>query len=139
MKTSAGQVELRIPRRAEFVRVARRTAYAVAGELDFTYDVVKDIELAVGEACNNAVEHVKKASCEDIVMRLSVDERRLVIDVWDHGQGFDPSRIDSADAQERDVGGLGITIIRSVMDEVDIKHDAETGTRVHMVKYRARS
>ncbi len=137
MKVAApAKVELRIPRRAEFVGLARMAARWRAAQLDFTYDVVKDIELAVAEACNNAVEHVKQASCEDIVLCLGVEDRRLVIDVCDHGQGFDLSRIDSPDAQEGDAGGLGIPIMRSVMDEVDFRYDPIMGTCVRMVKCR---
>ena len=139
MDKPAGQVELKIPRRAEFVRLARMAACAMAAQSDFTYDVMKDVELAVGEACTNAVEHVKGANCEEILIRLGMDETRLVIDVCDHGQGFDLSRVESTDAQEGDVGGLGITIIRSVMDEVDIQCDPQAGTCVRMIKYRARS
>ena len=139
MDNSAGQVELKIPRRAEFVRLARMTACAMAAQLDFTYDVMKDVELAVGEACTNAVEHVADESCDEILVRFTIEGERLAVEVVDRGQSFDLSRVDSADAEEGDVGGVGITIMRSVMDEVHIQCDPKTGTCVRMIKYRARS
>ena len=75
MKTrTPDQVEIRIPRRAEFVRVARMAACALASQLDFTYDVIKDIELAVGEACANAVEHVAGEGSNDVTVRFNVDD-----------------------------------------------------------------
>ena len=139
MKTATPeQVELRIPRRAEFVRVARMAACAVAAQLDFTYDVMKDIELAVGEACANAVEHVADASCDEILVRFTVDSDQLTMDVIDRGQGFDPSQAGQTEVQWNEAGGLGLVVIREIMDELEISCDAETGTCVHIVKYRSK-
>ncbi len=138
MAGSAGQVELKIPRRAEFVRLARMTACAVAAQLDFTYDVMKDVELAVGEACTNAVQHVADESCDEILVRFTIDGERLAVEVVDRGQGFDLAAVEQEGEEER-IGGVGITIMRSVMDEVDIQCDPKTGTCVRMIKYRARS
>lgn len=123
------RMELRIPRRPEYVRMARRTTCALAAQLDFTYDVIKDIELAVGEACTNAVRHVERARSEEILVRFTVESRRLVIEVIDYGQGFEP--------EEEGGEGLGLMVMRSVMDEVDIQCQADSGTCVRMVKYRS--
>jgi len=150
-----GQVELRIPRQAEFVRVARMTACALAAQLDFTYDVVKDIELAVAEACTNAIEHgVPRAAAQaaraasdagrslaaeerydEIVVRFITHPEQLAVEVIDRGQGFDPEELG---ADEEAVGGLGLMVIRQVMDEVHIECTAEAGTCVRMIKHRAR-
>lgn len=138
MERSAGQVELKIPRRAEFVRLARMTACALAAQLDFTYDVMKDVELAVGEACTNAVEHVADESCDEILVRFTIDGERLAVEVVDRGEGFDREAAEQEGEEER-IGGLGLLVIEQVMDEVDIQCDAETGTCVRMIKYRARS
>ena len=129
--TTPTRMELRIPRKPEFVRMARRTTCALAAQLDFTYDTIKDIELAVGEACTNAVRHVDKAHSDEILVRFTVESRRLVIEIIDYGQGFQP--------EEEGGEGLGLMVMRSVMDEVDIECQAETGTCVRMVKYRGSS
>ena len=130
------QVELRIPRSCEFVRVARKTAAALAHQLAFTIHDVADIELAVSEACTNAVEHVRGEECHEILLRFAVEPERLVMEVVDSGPGFDPSQTPDADLGEEGVGGLGLLVIRAVVDELDIESDAEVGTRVRMVKYR---
>jgi serine/threonine-protein kinase RsbW len=138
--TTPDQVEIRIPRRAEFVRVARMAACALASQLDFTYDIIKDIELAVGEACANAVEHVAGEGSNDVTVRFSVDDHQLTVEVIDRGQGFDPSQLPAEGPPEDwdDPGGLGLVVIREVMDEMTVDCDASTGTCVRMVKYRAR-
>ncbi len=142
MKTSTpDQVEIRIPRRAEFVRVARMAACALASQLDFTYDVIKDIELAVGEACANAVEHVSEAERDEILVRFSVDPTQLAVEVVDPGQGFDPEQAAGPAASLEDwgdPGGLGLVVIREVMDELAVDCDPVAGTSVRMVKYRSR-
>jgi len=132
------QVELRIPRSCEFVRVARKTAGALAHQLQFTLHEVADIELVVGEACTNAVEHVGE-QCPDILVRFSVDDEQLVMEVIDKGHGFDPAQVPQANAEDETIGGLGLLVIRSLMDELEIKCDPDAGgTRVRMVKYRKR-
>jgi len=129
------QVELRIPRSCEFVRVARKTAAVLAHQLEFTIHDVADIELAVSEACTNAVEHVGE-HCPEIVVRFSVQPEQLVMEVIDRGAGFDPAQLGETDADLECAGGLGLLVIRSLMDELDIKCDAASGTCVRMVKYR---
>jgi serine/threonine-protein kinase RsbW len=137
MKTVVpAQVELHIPRSCEFVRVARKTAGALAHQLQFTIHDVADIELAVSEACTNAVEHVSDDECSEVVVRFSADEEKLVMEVVDRGPGFDPSCVSSAETADGGVGGLGLLVIRSLMDELDITCDQKTGTCVRMTKYR---
>jgi anti-sigma regulatory factor (Ser/Thr protein kinase) len=131
------QIELRIPRSCEFVRVARKTAGALAHGLQFTLHEVADIELAVSEACTNAVEHVSE-QCPEILVRFSVEAEQLVMEVIDRGPGFDPTRPPESSLEDEDgVGGLGLLVIRALMDELEIKCGPdEGGTRVRMVKYR---
>lgn len=137
--TTPDQVEIKIPRRAEFVRVARIATLALTSQLGFTYDVIKDVELAVGEACANAVEHVSGDACNEIVVRFSIDPTQLAVEVLDHGQGFDPEDAAEASMDSWDTpGGLGLAVIREVMDELVVDCDPQSGTCVRMVKHRSR-
>jgi len=132
---AASQIELRIPRRPEFVKLARCTAWTLAAQLEFVVSQADDIRLAVGEACTNAVEHVPADACEAILIRFLVAPESLTIEVVDDGPGFDASAPPDV---EDDIGGLGLVIIRSVMDDVDVVCDPKTGTCVRMTKYRDR-
>ncbi len=133
------QVELRIPRKPEFVRLARATAWALAAQLDFVISHADDIKLAVSEACTNAVEHVPPGQSDEIVVRFLVDPSRLTVEVVDGGPGFSvgegepPAEMNQPGESER---GLGLIIIQSIMDEVDVVCDAKTGTCVRMTKFR---
>ncbi len=127
------QVELRIPRKPEFVRLARATAWALAAQLDFMVSHADDIKLAVGEACTNAVEHVPPDRCTEMVVRFLVDPERLTVEVVDNGPGFTMAEVGEPGECE---SGLGLVIIQSIMDEVDVVCDPKTGTCVRMTKYR---
>jgi serine/threonine-protein kinase RsbW len=129
------QVELKIPRKPEFVRLARATAWALAAQLDFVVSHADDIKLAVGEACTNAVEHVPPDQSDEVVVRFLVDPERLTVEVVDNGPGFAIVDVGAPGESER---GLGLVIIQSIMDEVDVVCDPKTGTCVRMTKYRAR-
>lgn len=130
------QMELRIPRSCEFVRVARKAAGALAHQLAFGLQDVWDVELAVSEACTNAIEHVPGESCEEILLRFVVEPERLVMEVVDRGPGFDPTQVDEGGGDEDSPGGLGMLVIRGVMDDVEVECDPDTGTCVRMVKCR---
>jgi anti-sigma regulatory factor (Ser/Thr protein kinase) len=111
-------------------------ACALAAQLDFTYDVMKDVELAVGEACANAVEHVAGEGCDEVIVRFVIDAKQLAVEVIDRGEGFDPAMAVDEDKHWEHPGGLGLVVIREVMDEMEIQCDPETGTCVRMIKYR---
>ena len=141
MTTCSGcQVELSIPNLPEFVAVARLTMAGIATRMQFTVEDIDDIKVAVGEACNNAIEHgcPAKHGTEMIVLRCDLNADALVITVQDPGEGFDPA---TATRQHRHTNtltlterGLGMLLIESLMDEVDFTSTPDTGTQVRMVK-----
>jgi serine/threonine-protein kinase RsbW len=49
--TASDEVRLQVPASPEFLRLARVTAAGLAGRLEFTYDEVEDLRLAIDEAC----------------------------------------------------------------------------------------
>ncbi len=63
-ETSAAKVTVVIPCRAEYVAVARLAILGVANRLDYSYDEVEDVRLAVGEACTHAVERARVAASQ---------------------------------------------------------------------------
>ena len=92
-----------------------------------------DVVLAAGEACNNAAEHAHTAGGQFTVRGVD-DGTALAIEVTDYGNGFDVTgKGDGMDPEERGVRGLGIFLMRCLMDEVSYKTDGR-GTTVRMVK-----
>ena len=73
----------------------------------------------------------------DILVKLDIE--KLTIVVTDHGKGFDPQKVKVPDMKEYlaqlKVGGLGIYLMRTLMDEVDYNIHPGVKNQVKMVKY----
>ena len=129
-----GLVELRIPCRAEWVALARLSSAAVASRMHFSIDEIEDVKLAVAEACTNAIQHAEGSAFMEIRCETSADGLRIT--VRDYGRGTVPEHIVPRDLEDARVGGLGVFLIRSLMDDVSYDVHAENGTSLTMFKRR---
>ncbi|MDQ6780299.1 MAG: ATP-binding protein [Candidatus Eremiobacteraeota bacterium] len=113
---------------------ARRLVKQWATEAGFGEGEVFDIVLATGEASTNAVLHASSEA--GFWLACEVFEHRLAIQVHDFGPGFSlQGRGVYIEPHLRSAGGLGIYIMRSLMDEVSFEMD-ESGTTVTLVKIK---
>ncbi len=139
--TSVREFKLRIPSQTDNLELIRYFVGRVAEKVGFDDEDVGKIELACDEACTNVIKHAynepKQVQSLDIAIKL--DYQKLTLVVTDHGKGFDPKAIRIPDMKEYlaelKVGGLGIYLMKTLMDEVD--YDIKPGVRnqVRMVKY----
>lgn len=150
------RLEMRIPARAEWVRVVRLATAGVASRAGFAYDDIEDIKLAVAEACNNAILHSDGTADSDgadagstpstntaiVTIRWQLLENAIRISVSDEGRldppGL-PRRAGSTPSLERSIkelpeGGMGLLLIESLMDEVEHETGAHADTTLHMTK-----
>ncbi|MED4161591.1 anti-sigma B factor RsbW [Halalkalibacterium halodurans] len=136
-------IEMTVPAKSEFVGVVRLTVSGIANRLGYTYDDIEDIKIAVAEACTNVVDH---AYDEGGTMGLSFHlyEDRMEVIVTDQGQSFDMDAfreslgpIDgSKPIQDLREGGLGLFLINTLMDKVEMKEDS--GVVLAMTKFLQR-
>jgi serine/threonine-protein kinase RsbW len=114
-------VRLTIPARAEYITLCRLALTGIARVRDLPDEVLADLKLALTEAASNSVRHAYSGDEETGVVEISYELRadRLVIEVTDDGEGFDPEDT-GGPPEELSEGGLGIAIIRSIADEVEI-------------------
>lgn len=130
--SSRGIVELRIPSKAEWVAVARLAIAAVANRLNFSIEDIEDVKLAVAEACTNCIQHAEGSSQIEITCETEVEG--LTVRVRDFGRGTRPEHIQSRRVDEPRVGGLGVFLIRSLMDTVEYDVHPDRGTNLVMTK-----
>jgi serine/threonine-protein kinase RsbW len=130
--TLDGNLQLRIPSRAEWVSVARLAVAGIAHRVDASIDEVEDLKLAVAEACTNCIQHAQ--GNEEVLVTFEISGRRITVVVEDGGKGFDGRALAPEPLGEPKVGGLGVFLIRSLMDEVDYDFDPLTGTKLTMSK-----
>jgi len=133
MTDSSDIVELRIPCKAEWVAVARLAVAAIASRMHFTIEEVEDVKLAVAEACTNVIQHAVDAN--HIEVRCESGPEELRVRVRDNGRGTRPEKISSnPPIDDPQVGGLGVFLIRSLMDRVEYNVQPDRGTDLLMVK-----
>lgn len=107
----------------------------------FSEKEVYSIQLAADEASTNIIEHAY-AGIENgkIEIDCSATGDELKIVMRDRGKSFDPSSVPEpnvkADLSERRIGGLGMYLMRKLMDEVYYESSPETGNTLTMIKRR---
>ena len=134
-------VELEIPAEPEFVGLVRLFVSSLATtRREIADDRIDDLKLAVSEACTNAIDaHTDSETDDRVIVRWGEGDDRLEISVNDSGPGFDPSSLPQhppvTDPERLNFErGLGIPLIRSLVDEVDFKTSGD-GTTVTLVMY----
>lgn len=112
----------------EFLDEIREFVGEIAREGGFSDREVYNIQLASDEAASNIIEHAYEGISDGLLeISCGVKNGVMTIILVDHGESFDPSEIPApdlkADLSERKIGGLGIFLMRKLMDEV--RYDAE--------------
>lgn len=132
--------QLKIPSRTDNLELIRLFVTAVAAKVGFSADDINKIELAVDEACANVIKHAYHQDHKQLIeLVIEIDYKKISIIITDHGKGFDISQLPHADVKEylaeMRVGGLGIYLMRALMDEVEFDSEPGVRTQVKMSKY----
>ena len=96
----------------------------VLARLDIAKPLASKLRLAVEEAVVNSMEYAYPADSRgEINLRVTFDGKKLRFVISDHGFPFNPTEASTADttlsAEERPIGGLGIMLIRELMDSIN--------------------
>lgn len=124
LPSTATSVEVRLPSRLGFEKVAMGTAASVAKLMGFADDRVEDLKTAVAEACINAIEHGNHLNEQlKVGVVLSMDANTLEVKVIDNGEGMSAQvaapDIDRKMHGEEDPRGMGMFLIQALVDEVE--------------------
>jgi len=129
---------LEIPSRSQNEAFARVVAAAFASQLDPTIEEIADIKTAVSEAVTNSIIHGYENSEGIIVMKCSLSENEIVIEVSDEGKGIEDVKQARqplyTSKPELERSGMGFTVMETFMDEVEVYSDTNKGTTVIMRK-----
>jgi len=110
-----------------------------ARQVGFSDKEIYAIQLAADEASSNIIEHAYAGvTGGKLEIDISTSDNELKIIMRDHGKPFDPSSVPEpnvkADLSERKIGGLGMYLMRKLMDEVSYESSPETGNILTMIK-----
>ncbi len=133
-------IELRLPSKLGYERVAMDTASSLARRMGFHTDRVEALKTAVSEAVTNAIEHGNQHdSAMKVVVLLTARDDELIVSVADQGRKqLDEdctNRVPHIEdiLEKADKGGWGIWLIRELMDEVEFTTAPSGGNQVRMV------
>jgi sigma-B regulation protein RsbU (phosphoserine phosphatase) len=106
---------------------------SVLEKLSIEKSLARQLRLAVEEAVVNVIDYAYPAGQEgDIEIRIMFDGRTLKTIIIDSGVAFDPTVKEKADtslsAEDRQIGGLGILLVRELMDAIN--YERENGKNI---------
>jgi len=129
------RLTMNVPGKPEYVGTVRIAAAHVASRAGFDIEAIEDIKVAISEACTNIVCHSHESPDFTYDVELELEDAKISITVKDEGVGFGiDDYVEPVPGEERE-GGLGIFIIRALMDDVDIVSELGVGTKIRMVKF----
>ncbi len=97
----------------------------------------QEVLVAVGEGCTNAIRHAYSGKPGRRI-RVTVVQRagKLVIKIRDFGRKIDLSRLQTPELPPKKGGGLGVHLMRTLMDEMGYNTGHRRGNELILVKRR---
>ena len=136
--------KLKIASKTEVLAEARSFVGQAAREFGFDDADAMNIEIAVDEACTNIIKHAYKNDPEGwIHIRISQHREngnpRIVIQITDSGKPFDSNSYTAPNMpeylQKMKRGGLGVLLMKKIMDEVEYFSSSDDNNSIRLVKY----
>lgn len=130
---------VRFAAKFEFLDEIREFVGMVARQGGFSDKDVYNIQLATDEAASNMIEHSYENIPDGVIdLSCGMEDDLIRIILVDYGEPFDPSAIPmpdlKADLSDRKIGGLGIFLMRKLMDEVHYEPKADKSNVLTMIK-----
>jgi serine/threonine-protein kinase RsbW len=130
-------VRLTIPAKADYLVLCRLVLSGIAMQTRMSEIELADLKLAVTEVCGNAVQHAATAAPGVVRVVYEVDAEAIDVSVEDEGAGGAFPEIDEAALMDGPVeSGMGLAIVRAVMDEVVIEDGSSDRRTVVRMKKR---
>ena len=131
----------KFPAQFQYLDEMRNFVGEIAGRSGFDAKEIYSIQLATDEAASNIIEHAYENTSKGFIeIACGMNGNSLLITLHDHGKSFDPSSVAppnlKASLSERQIGGLGIYLMRKLMDEVHYETKAGGGNLLTLVKRR---
>ena len=123
----ASDVSFEIPADLEQIQKVSEKIEQCMKSHGWAEDAILDVQLAVEEAVTNAILHGYDGISGTIAIRIETTPHHIAVEIADDAPAFDPLSVPdpdiSGDIEDRQIGGLGIFLIRRVMDEVSYRYE----------------
>lgn len=127
MKKTQIELQIKVPNQTRYLSLIGKISEELAAQLqNYNGDreaLANHINVVLTEALVNAIRHANADNPdEEVEIRITVTNEELLLQVFDHGRGFDLDSISSTVQETQDEledHGRGLYIMRSLMDSVD--------------------
>ena len=132
---------LRIPSSTRYLEDVRRFVADHAARSGLPEGTVEEFKIAVDEACTNVIKHAYKGDeARQVDVAVIVEPDRFTVRIRDEGEAFNQASYEEPNLVEavhrRRAGGLGVHIIRRLMDRVEYRTRGRVN-EVQLTKYRS--
>jgi len=107
----------------------------LADELNFNDEIKNSLTLSVSEATSNAIVHGNKLDPKkSIIIKVMVEDDKIIVIIKDEGPGFDPTSIPNPTMPENLLkdSGRGIHIMKNFLHDLQYNF-TEDGTEVILI------
>lgn len=130
---------LHVPSSTENLAMIRDFVSKIGAMAGLDEREVMKLELAVDEACANVIEHAYGMDhSKEVKVRAILDPDKIQIEIVDTGQSFNPNGVRQLNLEElvaqRKNGGLGLRLIKSIMDDVNYQIVPGEKNELRMIK-----
>lgn len=134
------RIEIRVPSDPAYMATVRQVTSAVAALAGLEPGEADSVTLAVDEACTNVIKHAYHCDySRQMILSFEIFPDRLELRLRDFGIKCEPAEIKGRDLDEIRPGGLGLHIIRRVMDHIEYDTHHTHGTELKMTRFLKRT
>lgn len=128
-----------VPSNTKYLELIGDYISNIAKIAGFSIEEIKKIELAVDEACTNAIEHAYNSnSRRHFTISTYFTDQELKIIIQDKGKPFDSKLLEKPlVADKSKEGGMGLILMRKIMDEVKFVIKKGGVKEFHLIKYKS--
>ena len=105
---------------------------------DMNSKIISQIDIAVDEICSNIFNYAYKDKKGQVLVEISYKDNAITIRFVDTGVKFNPLEKEDPDVnlslQERKVGGLGIYLVKQLMDDVKYEYSLKNENILTVIK-----
>ncbi len=136
--------KIELKSKTENLKIIREFVSDFAKEKGFSVKEISDMILAVDEAATNIIKHAYGFDEDkEIIVNVKLENNKLEISLIDFGKKFDPDKAKLPDIKEslklKKSGGLGIYLMKKLMDDVIYEIDNPNYNKITLIKKRNES
>lgn len=132
----ADRIKFTIPGKPAYLTMVRLAIGSVADMSGFDFEEIEDIKTAMSEACKNISCHGLSGFAEEYTVECVADEGYLEMYVTDNSDGHVLEKVAKPCLDCPNEGNLGVFVIQSLVDEIQLIDNAQGKKTIKMVKHK---